>query len=67
MIASPRPDLVTSIMLYKPALFLQAFNREEEMANAQVQPMKYLCALLVMETIQKEMGALHTLGIACEN
>lgn len=64
---SPQPDSVNSIMLYKPTLFLQAFNREEEMANAQVQPMKCLCALPVIETIQNETVAHHAYGIACEN
>lgn len=61
---SPRPDLVASIVLYKPTLFLQAFNKGEEIANAQDQPMKYLCALLVIETMQKEVVAL---GITCES
>lgn len=65
--ASPRADLVISVMLYMPIVFHQAFNREEEMANAQVQPAKYLCAFLVIETIQKETVPHHTLGIACEN
>lgn len=64
---SPRPDLVNSITLYKPTLFLQAFNRDEEMANARVQPMKCLCALPVIDTIQKETVAHHTHGIAYEN
>lgn len=65
--ASPRADLVTSVVLYVPIVFHQAFNREEKMANAQVQPAKYLCAFLVIETIQKETVPHHTLGIACEN
>lgn len=47
-------------------MFLQAFFKKEEIANAQVEPMK-LCALTAIETIGEEMVGHTTLGIAYEN
>lgn len=50
MTASPWPDLVTYIMFLSLLCFFRLFP-EEDKVNAQVQPMKGLCALLVIEAI----------------